>query len=150
MIEDILVSASDLSRLFEVTQRTIWKWAERGLTKERRGKFPLLKAFRWWRLNILGDLQGESNLAIQKLRYATARACMEEFEVAQREGRLIDKDIPTRWLVGLATEVKNSFLGLPRRMAEVLASEGDPKQIEFLLSKEIRQILCTLAETGKN
>lgn len=146
MIEDLLVSANDLGRLFEVTLRTIWKWHEAGMPKEGRGKFPLLKCFRWWRVNILGDLQGESNLAEQKLRFAVARARREELKVLEQEGKLIDKEIPLHWLRGHVGEAKEAFLGLPRRMAESLAVESDSKVIEAALQKEVWKILTNLAD----
>ena len=149
MIQDIIVSARDLSILFSVTIRTIWKWAERGLPKERRGKFSLLKCVHWWRGNILGDIQGETNLAEQKLRFAVARARREELRVLETEGNLIDKDTPLAWLRGHVTEGKEAFWGLPRRMAETFAAETDSKAIEAILQKEIRRILTDLAD-GKS
>jgi len=145
MIENYMVSASDLARLFEVTIRTIWKWHERGMPKEGRGKFSLLKCVRWWRGNILGDIQGETNLAEQKLRFAVARARREELRVLEQEGKLIDRDEPLQWLRGHVFEAKEAFLGLPRRMAETLAVENDVKNIEVILREEVRQILTDLA-----
>ena len=146
MIEDILVSAKDLSILFSVTIRTVWKWAERGMPKKGRGQFSLLKCVWWWRTNILGDIQGETNLAEQKLRFAVARARREELRVLETEGNLIDKDVPLRWLEGHVTEAKNAFWTLPRRMAETFAAETDSRAIEGNLQAEIRRILTDLAD----
>jgi phage terminase Nu1 subunit (DNA packaging protein) len=146
MIENILVSVNDLGRLFEVTVRTIWKWNERGMPKEARGKFSLLKCVRWWRANILGDIQGETNLAEQKLRFAVARARREELRVSETEGKLINGEQPLSWLRGHVTEAKEAFWTLPRRMAESLACETDSKMIEVALQDEVRRILTDLAD----
>jgi len=146
MIEDIFISANDLGRLFEVTVRTVWKWVERGMPKEGRGKFSLLKCVRWWRINILGDIQGETNLAEQKLRFAVARARREELRVQETEGSLIHKDIPLAWLRSHVTAAKEAFWGLPRRVAETLFVATDSKAIEVNLQEEIRRILTDLGD----
>ena len=145
-IQEILVSSKDLALVFNVSVRTIWAWVGKRLPKSGRGQFPLLECVRWWRENILGDIQGQASLGDQKLRYAVARARREELRVEVEEGRLIDKDVPLSWLRGHVFEAKEAFWGLPRRMAETLAVESDSKAIEVVLQKEIYKILSDLSD----
>lgn len=145
-IQEISVSSKDLALIFNISTRTIWAWVSKGLPKLGRGQFPLLECIRWWRENILGDIQGQASLSEQKLRYAVARARREELTVQEREGQLIQKDLPLQWLQGHVTEAKGAFWDMPRRMAEELAATNDLKQVEHLLRQEIRRILTDLAD----
>jgi len=69
-------------------------------------------------------------------------------KVKVERGDLVPRDQATQWLFGHVDEAKNAFWSLPRRMGPVLAPVSDEKEIEFVLRKEIREILTRLAEPG--
>ena len=93
----------------------------------------------------LSDGQGSLNLTDVRTRKEAARAEREELIVKKLKGELVLKDQAERWLLGHVDEAKTAFLGLPRRMGPTLAPVSDEKEVEFVLRKEIREILEELS-----
>jgi len=89
----------------------------------------------------------ETFLDVRK-RHETAKAQLAELKLRLETGDLVLKDQAEKWLFGHVDEAKNAFWGLPQRMGPVLAPVSDQKEIEFILRKEIREILMRLASPG--
>jgi hypothetical protein len=82
--------------------------------------------------------------------YAASRAAREGYlarlaklEFEQRSGRLVDADEVRAQIFGLGRRLRDALMGLPDRLAPVLAGETDQAEVHRLLAQEI---LTSLAE----
>ena len=82
--------------------------------------------------------------------YAASRAAREAYlarlaklEFEQRSGRLVDADEVRAQIFGLGRRLRDALMGLPDRLAPVLAGETDQAEVHRLLAQEI---LTSLAE----
>lgn len=64
-----------------------------------------------------------------------------ELEIRARRGQLVQKDEAVKWVTAIGSAAKLAFLGLPRRLAGILKTMTDEKEIELLLLSEIRNII---------
>ena len=144
---EIYVTSGQLCFLLKKSRETLRKYRDLGLPYEERNRYPLSRCLQWLLENVWCPVTpGGESMADTKLRRERAKAKMAELLLAEREGSLIDKDVPLQWLCGHVTEAKAAFLNMPRRMSEMLAATGDQKGIEAELRKEIRRILTDLAD----
>ena len=144
-MEDIYLTTQQICHLFSITKQGLSKWVEKGFPKADRNKYLLQLCFEWWKNYYVGDINADTTIAREQLRYQKARAEREELTVKKLKEELVPKDSSLQWLLIMATEAKTALRGLPRRMSRSLAAINDPKQIEVDLTKEIRQILNSLA-----
>ena len=146
-MNEIHVSSGQLVFLIKKSRETIRRYRDLGLPCDGRNKYPLSRCLQWLLENVWCPVTpGGESMADTKLRRERAKAKMAELLLAEREGSLIDKDVPLQWLCSHVTEAKSAFLDLPRRMGETLAATSDQREIESELRKEIRRILTDLAD----
>ena len=79
-----------------------------------------------------------------RARREAAEAAMAEMREAEMRGELIRVDAVRSALAGVLSATRDAFLGLPDRMATVLAVESDPAAVHQALSGETHRILSTL------
>jgi len=149
-MNEIFLSTQQMTSLFKITRQGLSRWVERGMPKKNRNQFPLSECLHWVKREVWFIGVGKEDLAQQKLKFAVARARREELTVLEREGSLIPREASIQWLGSLVTEAKMGFMGLPRRLCEILAAESDAKLIEQNLHQEIWSILRRLAEPLRN
>ncbi|MBF0424614.1 MAG: hypothetical protein HQL66_02170 [Magnetococcales bacterium] len=93
---------------------------------------------------------GPSNPAVPN--YQVSRAIRETYnakltrmDYEERQGKLLKAEDVARDAFEMARRVRDRLLGIPSRMAAVLASETDAKSIERLLDQELRIALEELS-----
>ena len=84
--------------------------------------------------------------------YAASRAAREAYlarlaklDFEQRSGKLVDADEVRAQIFALGRRMRDTLLGLPDRLAPVLAAQADPAAIHRLLSEEIVASLSELS-----
>jgi hypothetical protein len=84
--------------------------------------------------------------------YAASRAAREAYlarlaklEFEQRSGKLVDADQVRAQIFGLGRRLRDTLMGLPDRLAPVLAGETDPAVIHKILSEELAASLAELS-----
>lgn len=87
---------------------------------------------------------GEESLHAARTRKEIAAANAREMAVAERAGRLIDRDAAMTALVDRLAVVRQSLLSLPHRLADALAAEADPNRTRLLLEAEVHTMLSAL------
>lgn len=84
--------------------------------------------------------------------YAASRAAREGYlarlaklEFEQRSGKLVDADEVRAQIFGLGRRMRDALMGLPDRLAPVLAGQTDQAEIHRLLAQEIMTSLAELS-----
>jgi hypothetical protein len=143
MIDEIYFGGKQIARLFNVTQKTISVWGEKGFPKAAHGKYPVFACHDWWMAHN-SDPSGDDIGEFRK-RKLGAEARIKEYDAAVREGELVARSEAEGWVIGLVSMVKSGFLGLPRRAAPVVFGK-EIREIEEVLNREIKAILKKLAK----
>jgi len=146
-ISEIHITSNETCNFYSITKTTLGNWVAKGFPRTKRNQYPLKDGFDWWRKNVIGEDAGD--LQNEKLKFQRARTRLEELKAAEQEGRLIDRDTPLTWLIGLGTAAKIAFWSLPRRLSEILAPISDPKEVERIMRDEIRKIISRLRDAGR-
>lgn len=97
--------------------------------------------------NYIDHLKGlsEAEPIDHKGRLDRAKADKAEMEVINLRGQLLDRDSVVFVVNNAFTIVKTRLLGIPIKMAQILAVSDDPNVIREELSREIREALEELA-----
>ena len=80
-------------------------------------------------------------------RRTLALARLRELELAEKQGKLIDRSKVEREWFEHGRLIRDAFLGIPARLGSLLASISDPHQIHQLLDAELRKALNEVADT---
>jgi len=70
-------------------------------------------------------------------------------KLAELQGEVVRVDTIKLLFGRVLTDCKTKFLGLPSRMAPLLAHEMTPAEVQRLLHREINEILIDLSEGGE-
>ena len=137
------------------------------IAKEQDGTIDPAKADAGWSRNTspaqqrksakektTGGLPAEQPIVNSGPSYAQSRAIKEAYnarlaklEYEEKSSALVRTDsIKVAWFNTLRV-LRDRTLNLPDRLAPLLASESDPKQVRELLDTELRQILNDVADT---
>ncbi len=87
--------------------------------------------------------------------YAASRAAREAYlarlaklDFEERSGKLVDADQVRTQLFALGRRARDTLLGVPDRLAPILAGETDQAVVHRLLTEEIERGLAELSTTG--
>lgn len=75
-----------------------------------------------------------------KARREGALATMAELDLAKQCGGLVDRESVERTAFAIGRSLRDTMLGLPTRLAPVIASMTDAREVEVLLRDAIRQV----------
>jgi hypothetical protein len=90
--------------------------------------------------------KGGPPLAISKQVKAAYEAKLTELEYKERNGELVAvRDVKAQ-AFALSRSVRDGLMGIPDRLAPMLAATQDARQVHHLLSEEIRVALRVLAD----
>ena len=146
-VKEIEVLTRELALFFKVSRQTIGVWHQKGLPKTKRGTFPLLACFEWWRENISQESKDSTLTEERRLKTAIERK-IKQLELEEKEESLIPRTQSISWLSQIVTECRAALLNLPRRVSELLTGL-DSKTIEEVLRFEIYEILWRLSGKEK-
>jgi len=90
---------------------------------------------------------GGNSSALVKARTANEgfKAKINQLEYQKRAGELIEVSQAKKIFLTVATEVKERFLSIPDRIADILAAEKNPVEIRNTLDTEIRAALLKIS-----
>jgi len=74
------------------------------------------------------------------------RAKLRRLEFETRQGKLIEAEVVRRAIATAVRAMRDGILGLPDRLATVLAAESDPKRVHVTLKTELSRELEALAD----
>ena len=74
------------------------------------------------------------------------RAKLRRLEFETKQGRLIEAEAVRKTIADAVRAMRDGILGLPDRLATVLAAESDPKRVHVTLKTELSRELEGLAD----
>jgi len=86
-----------------------------------------------------------SSYAGSRAAHEAYRARMAKLEFERQSGKLVDADGVRAQIFALGRRARDTMLGIPDRLAPILAGEKDPAVIHRLLAEEIERGLSELA-----
>lgn len=99
--------------------------------------------------NASAPQEGPARLASS---YAASRAARESYlarlarlDFEQRSGKLVDADEVRAQLFGLGRRLRDALMGVPDRLAPLLAGESNPPEVHRILSEELSVALTEVS-----
>ena len=86
------------------------------------------------------------SIAVSRADYERLRARKLELEVSQKEAQLVDRDEVCKAVFETNRQVRRAILGVPDRIADLLAAETDRVVVYDTLSDELRRALVQLSD----
>jgi hypothetical protein len=93
-----------------------------------------------------GGGNGTPSLTDARRDHELLKIKLTETQLKIRRGELVSKGEAAKWLMATVSAAKLAFLSLPRRLAGILKTLTDEKEIELLLKSEIEGIISHLKE----
>ena len=144
----MIVSTSQLSEIFGVTQQAISLWAGRGCPKAGHGKWDIALVLQWWLDNLYQADNDTEEMAQAKLEYWQAKARGETVKSDLAEGKVIPVDEIKKAWAWRVSEMSNGLGALPMRLAPLIAGKNE-REIRSILGSEIWKIRDQFSRTGK-
>jgi phage terminase Nu1 subunit (DNA packaging protein) len=153
------ISVSDLAELLGgLTERRVQQLADDGIVvKRRHGVYSMEESVTGY-IRFLGELipnKEAKDVGIvaakqhgeqQRARLLSAKAAREELELAERQGKLVDREKERRAAYSLGRSLRNSMLNIPPRLSVELAAEQDSNKVFRKLEGEIIESLGMIAD----
>jgi hypothetical protein len=89
---------------------------------------------------------GSNRMRDARARTEELKARQLELDIAEREGRLIDRDEMMVMGTHLITTTRTALLSLGHRLAAKVANKDDIKEIANIIESEVRDVLGNLAD----
>lgn len=138
-------SSAELARLLGITDRRVRQLTEQGvLTRQAEGDFIYPEAIEEYYAYKYKNDEEVDYMAEKALHEKTKRE-LAELELQKRRNEVHDADDVQIVMVDMLTNLRSQLLGLPTKMAKLLA-ERDAGFIDAALTKEIEERLAELSD----
>lgn len=152
-----LVDKRELSRVFNISERTLTEYLKAGLpfvaAPEKRGQsyqFETSDVFRWLVEREIGKRlpAGNESLDPQQERALLDRARRREVELRlrEREGELIPASVVEAEWVRLVSTFRQRLLALPSRVSPLVAAESDVSKVHGIIEGLLHECMTALSE----
>ncbi len=141
------LSSSDLADLLGISPRWVQKLTADGtLKKNTEDKYNLAQAVQGYCEYLRGTSKSnQGDLDAETLRLTRAKADKAEISVEMLLGDTVRIEAVGQIWGDLVTAFRSRMLGLPNKMAAILALKEDPAEIRDLIMEEVRDALEDLA-----
>ena len=141
------LSSSDLADLLGISPRWVQKLTADGtLKKNPEDKYNLAQAVQGYCEYLRGTSKSnQGDLDAETLRLTRAKADKAEISVEMLLGETVRIEAVGQIWGDLVTVFRSRMLGLPNKMAAILALKEDPAEIRDLIMEEVRDALEDLA-----
>jgi transcriptional regulator with XRE-family HTH domain len=156
-----LITQAELARRLGVSRQYVGKLVRQGKIQRVDGKIDLEVATGALRMladparprntpELLGEAEEDSTtFAEAKTMKEVYSAKLARLKFEEESGKLIERaDIEDK-ARDVAVIVKESLLMLPNKLMEQLAVESDPREINVMLDREMREVLARMADQIK-
>lgn len=140
-----------VAKAFGVAVRTVERWVKEGMPVTATGEYDLIEIRGWKEFRSQKISPGKSStkkdLEHWEAEYREFKSKKMKMEYMELMGNLIPRESVEKDLIRISLSIKRAFLSLPRTVAPQLAGL-DPREIETILSKRVREIISLFA-TGE-
>lgn len=142
---EIRGGTSDIAKLLMITQRRVNQLADEGIIiRQIEGDFVLPEAIAEYYAYKYKSNEEVDYMAEKALHEKTKRE-LAELELAKRRNEVHDAEDVQIVMVDMLTKLRSQLLGLPTKMAKLLA-ERDASYIDAALTQEIEERLQELSD----
>lgn len=147
----LILSTRDAAAFFNVTTKCLsHDWRKAGCPQVKRGRWDLKQVHDWWFENIAADRAasraGDESLSEAKRQYWWNMAESTRLKNQVAAGELIEVDLINKQGFEAGRLIKDQLLGIPDRIAPLVAVESDSFACKQLMIKEIEHVLHGLSE----
>ena len=143
-----------LANLFGISESWIHQLVKKGMPKENRGKFDLLKCIRWYvrylhsaiekaAVPVGGEFVSERDERIRSIR---ADADLKEIELGKLRGQFVSISDVERTMTDLVLTTKARVLAVAPRLAPDVVGEGSRVMAHAKIEKALKDALLPLAK----
>ena len=144
----LTVKGKVIANFFDVSERTIRNWVQKGMPRVADGVYSPKDCFNWWNefVNEASIGENDDNKDVKE-RYWSAKAGNEELKFEKTKGKLVDREDVERAFSARAYELSLSFRALKYRLPPVLEGKSR-EEMQNELSKELTRILESYKRAG--
>lgn len=161
--QPILKTAVEISKILGISDRTITRWAVKGMiVKQGKGEYCLVSVFDYYLRLLLEDIAKtkekielassssvKQSLLLEKMtqsiKIITANSKIKEHELKILEGNLVNRDDAKRVFNQAYQEFCNTALELPSELGYEISKMTDPNEIQHFLEVKINELLSGLS-----
>lgn len=143
---DADMSTETIAHVFGLTPTRVRQLTKEGMPRAGRNRYHLPNCVQWYTEHLKEKSQNpDHETKRQRSRLLKARADKAVLEVKQAEQALIDMaDVKTIWANHIVA-AKTKLLGMPSKLAPILAEITDPAAIQEEVKRLVFEILTELA-----
>ena len=143
----ITTNGKVIANFFDVSERTIRNWVQKGMPRVADGVYSPKDCFNWWNEFINESNADGDDIEEIKKRFWNARTGNEELKFEKTKGELVARDKVENAFAARAYELTLSFRALKNRLPPVV--EGKSREdIQNELGKELNRILESYKRAG--
>jgi hypothetical protein len=143
----MIVTTRQIADLFDVTDRAVRKWSERGCPRAGHGKWDMKAVLTWWLENCYAGNDTEGILEAKE-SYWKAKARTETVKADLAEGATMPVDELKKAWAWRVSEIFRGIMGWSMRLAPLLAGKTD-KEIQSIVYSEAWSLCDRFSRTGK-
>ena len=136
-----------------MSDKTIRNWLTKGCphTKDEKGRylFSLAQVGQWYSNTIDGPVKTArtktATLSEGKLREQAVKNEEREFKLAKLKGEYVARTKVDKYLFESGRQIRDALLGIPDRLAGIMAAETDQHKCHVQMTQEIRRALESLS-----
>lgn len=155
--DKVIVSTKELTKLLEISDRTLTDWKRQGLVQHSRGWWDLQKVLKWRGEIYNGDSEVSKSISLQQKKleaevaFKEAQSELTRIKTDIANGKIIEKDIVEAELSRFFLVLKKSAMNLSRKLAGEVGNYLDPleaRRIEKELGDTINEALEQMSVDG--
>jgi len=136
-------SQAELAQLFGKTTRTIARWTEEGLPRNKDDSYPVGPCIRW-ALERAEQLHAGETFTEARRRRELAQAELAELDLAKRRAQQIDSDVAVQEFGRLCEVIRSILLAAPGKHPHELLGARTLAEAQAVLEHVVREILANL------
>lgn len=155
--DKVIVSTKELTKLLEISDRTLTDWKRQGLVQHSRGWWDLQKVLKWRGEIYNGDSEVSKSINLQQKKleaevaFKEAQSELTRLKTDIANGKFIEKDIVEAELSRFFLVFKKSAMALSRKLAGAIGNYLDPleaRRVEKELDDTIKDALNQMSIEG--
>ena len=151
-----LITQAELARRLGVSRQYVGKLVKEGKIQKVGKKIDFESASKALRRIADPARSSSSDDSVENTTFAEAKTMKEIYHAKlarlkfeEESSKLVEKSLVEDRARDIAVTIKESLLMLPTKLMETLAVESDPREINVILDREVRELLAAMAQEIK-
>lgn len=144
----LIVKTQEVADFYEVSERTIRKWEDKGCPKKGHGNWDLKAVNAWWLENIFSLKNDGDDIKNVQLEYWRAKTRSENVKANIAEERVMAKESFVKAWTWRVNELANGLRSWVMRLSPLLAMKQET-EVRSIIDGEVWKLLDKFSRTGK-